>query len=371
MQATQKYIGLDVHKDTICAARADGGTFEAAIDLGRIAHDVGRLKKLLARQGPFDCLHVAYEAGPTGFGLCRELRAEGIDCIVVAPSKTPMPPGGRIKTDRRDAELLARNLRVNALVAIDVPDVRVEALRDYVRMREDMVWARQKARQQLKGFLLRHGRPWKGKSSWTQPHITWMRSQRFDIEELRVAMDHMLAETIRLDGKVREFDKELVALIEALPQATAFHYFQALRGAAEIVSATLVAEVGDFRRFKTAGQFMSYIGLTPSEHSSGNDIRRGRITKAGNPHVRRVLVEAAWSARYRPARSHHMQLRLARVPVEIQDIAWKAQVRLHQRFRSMLARGKSVQHTIVAVARELAGFVWAIGQLVPSTNKSA
>jgi transposase len=363
----QQFIGLDVHKDSISVAVAKGGSFEPAVSLGKIAHDVPRLLKLLTRRGPFEELHVAYEAGPTGYGLCRELRAQKIDCIVVAPSKTPVRPGDRVKTDRKDAEKLARNLRTGELVAVDVPDARAEGLRDFVRMREDAVWALQKERQQLQGFLLRHGHVWPGKSNWTLAHITWIRAQRFEIDELRRVLDHSLAEVIRLRERLDQLESELVTLIEALPQALAFHYYQALRGVAEIVSATVVAEIGDMHRFNSASQFMSYVGLTPSEHSTGNDPRRGRITKAGNPHVRRVLIEAAWCARYRPARSHHMQLRLARVPPEIQDIAWKAQVRLHQRYRRMLARGKSLQHTIVAIARELAGFVWAIGQKLPKS----
>jgi len=371
MQVTQKFIGLDVHKATIAVALAKGGPFDVVMSLGTIAHDVPRLLKMLARQGPFENLHVAYEAGPTGYGLCRELREQGIDCIVVAPSKTPVRTGDRVKTDRKDAEKLARYLRSNELTAIDVPDARAEALRDFVRLREDSVWALQKERQQLQGFLLRHSRIWPGKSSWVQGHITWIRSQRFELDELRVVLDHSLAEVIRLTERRDQLTDELVTMIEAMPQATAFHYFQALRGVSTIVAATIVAEIGDLRRFATASQFMSYVGLTPSEHSSGAGVQRGRITKAGNPHVRRVLVEAAWCARYRPARSHHMQLRLARVPLEIQDIAWKAQVRLHQRYRRMLARGKSQQHTIVAIARELAGFVWAIGQQIPSKNQAA
>lgn len=368
---TQKFVGLDVHKDSIWVAVSEGGPLAAARDLGRIAHDVPRLLKLLGRLGPPEQLHIAYEAGPTGYGLCRALRTRGIDCVVVAPSKTPQTPGTRVKTDRRDARLLAHYLRTNMLVPIGVPDERAEGLRDFVRLREDAVWALQKARQQLQGFLLRHGRVWPGKSNWTIQHITWIRSQRFELEELRGVLDHSLAEVLRLKTRLTELETQLMTLIEAAPQAAiSWRYYQALRGVAEIVSATLVTEIGDMRRFKSAAHFMSYVGLTPSEHSSGGDVRRGRITKAGNPHVRRALIEAAWPAQYRPARSHHMQLRLARVPAEIQDIAWKAQVRLHQRYRRLIARGKTKQTAIVAIARELAGFVWAIGQKIP-TNKVA
>jgi transposase len=364
-ERTQQFVGLDVHKDSICVAVSEGGPLSAARDLGRISHDVPRLLKLLARLGEPEDLHVAYEAGPTGYGLCRELRARGIHCVVVAPSKTPLPVGARIKTDRRDARLLAHHLRTHSLVPIDVPGEEIEALRDLVRLREDAVWALQKARQQLAGFLLRHSRVYSGKSHWTQPHLVWIRAQRFEVDVLRRVLDQYLAEVIRLKERLDQLSDEMVTTLEASPCASAYHYQQALRGVSTVVASTIVTELGDLRRFKTAGQFMSYVGLTPAEHSSGHDVRRGRITKAGNPHVRRVLIEAAWCARYRPARSHHMQLRLARVPLEIQDMAWKAQLRLHQRYRRMLMRGKSVQTTVVAIARELAGFVWAIGQVTP------
>jgi transposase len=362
---TERFVGLDVHKDSITAAVSEGGALEAARDLGRIAHDLPRLLKLLARVGAPQQLHVCYEAGPTGYGLCRALRAHGIDCIVVAPSKTPQPPGGRIKTDRRDAQLLAHYLRTNSLVAVAVPDEQAEALRDFVRLREDAVWALQAARQQLGGFLLRHGRTYPGKSAWTNAHITWIRSLRFEIDLQRRSLDQYLAEVIRLKERLDQLTEQLVEQLESAPQSELFKHLQALRGVHTIVASTIVAEIGDLRRFKSASHFMSFVGLTPSERSSGNDVRRGRITKAGNPHVRRVLIEAAWCARYRPARSHHMQLRLARTPLEVQDIAWKAQVRLHHRYRRMLMRGKTLQHTIVAIARELAGFVWAIGQRPP------
>lgn len=364
-ERTQKFIGLDVHKDSISVAVSEGGPLTAARDLGRIGHDVPRLLKMLAKLGPFECLHVAYEAGPTGYGLCRALLAEGIDCVVVAPSRTPQTPGVRVKTDRRDARLLAHYLRTNFLVPIAVPDERAEALRDFVRLREDAVRALRRARQQLQGFLLRHGRIWTNKTSWTTQHITWIRAQRFELEELRRVLDHSLAEVLRLRARLKELETELESLMEAAPQASAYRFYQALRGVAKINAAVLVTEGGDMRRFKSAAHFMSYLGLTPSEHSSGGDVRRGRITKAGNPHMRRALIEAAWSARHRPARSHHMQLRLARVPTAVQDIAWKAQVRLHQRYCRLIARGKTKQTAIVAVARELAGFVWAIGQGAP------
>jgi len=364
-----KFVGLDVHKDSIAVAVAEGGPLETPRSLGRIAHDLPRLLKMLGRLGEPEDLHVAYEAGPTGYGLCRALRERGIQCLVAAPSKVPVRSGDRVKTDRRDAEKLARYLRSGELVGVAVPDQQSEALRDFLRLREDTVWALQKARQQLAGFLLRHGRHFEGRSHWTHAHFEWIRAQRFEIEAQRRVLEHYLAEVIRVRERLDQLTSELVELIESLPQSALFRNLQALRGVSTIVAATVVAEIGDLRRFARAGQLMSFVGLTPSERSSGNEVRRGAITKAGNPHVRRVLVEAAWSQRLRPAKSLHLLKRWKEVPLEIQDVAWKAQLRLSQRYRRMVARGKSVQHTIVAIARELTGFIWAIGQKAPQCAK--
>lgn len=364
MQSVTKFIGLDVHKATISIAVCDGTPGSEVRDLGRIPHDVPRLIRRLERLGPVESLHVAYEAGPTGYGLCRALRARGIDCQVVAPSRTPIRSGDRVKTDRRDAAKLARFLRSGELVAVDLPDVQREALRDLVRARSDALRARHCARQQLSSFLLRHGRQWEGKSTWTRRHVTWIRGQRFDIEEQRQVMEDYLNEVAHADQRLELLTDKVKEAMEKQANAPLARALSAMRGVSTIVTATLVAELGDLRRFKSASRLMSYVGLTPSEHSSGASVHRGAITKAGNPHVRRVLIEAAWCAQRRPAMSATVKRRNEGVPLPIQDIAWKAQNRLHKRYWRLRSRGKSMQTAVVAVARELTGFVWAIGQQV-------
>lgn len=369
MTTVAKFVGLDVHKDTISIAVCEGGTLHEAADLGKIPHDLTRLLRKLERLGSPETLHVAYEAGPTGYGLCRKLRALDIDCLVVAPSKTPVRAGDRVKTDRRDAQKLARYLRSGELVAVGLPEIEHEALRDLVRLREDAMHALQRARQQLGGFLLRHGRIYEGKSAWTKRHLQWIRSQRFEMEGQRQTLESYFAEMIHASERL----DQMTALVEKGAQAETFaplfRALQALRGVCIVVAATLVAELGDLRRFPSAPQLMSFIGLTPSEHSSGQSTQRGSITKAGNTHVRRVLIEAAWCTRLRPAMSAALKRRNQGLPLRVQEIAWKAQHRLHNRYWKMILRGKTKQNTIVAIARELTGFVWAIGQEVGSKTE--
>jgi len=369
MSKVTKFVGLDVHKSTIAIAICEGGATTEARSLGTVAHDLTRLLARLKPLGEPEQVHVAYEAGPTGFGLCRALRERGYLCIVVAPSKTPVRKGDRVKTDRRDAEKLARYLRSGELVAIDLPDVQREALRDLVRAREDAMRALRRARQQLGGFLLRHDRRWPGKSTWTSAHMEWIHSQRFEIEAQRLVLNDYYQEVTRLGARL----KHLLELLETAASEEAhrsmFRALQGLRGVSTITAATLVAELGDLRRFASAPKLMSYVGLTPSEESSGNRVRRGRITKAGNTHVRRALVEAAWSCRLRPAMTRHMKKRTEGLPLPVIDIASKARERLYRRYTKMRARGKSPQNTITACARELVGFVWAIGQHVSPETK--
>ena len=361
MQKIAKFVGLDVHKDSITIAWAEGGPFQGAVVEGTVAHDFPRLIKRLLKLGAAEHLWVAYEAGPTGYGLARALLEAGIQCIVVAPNKVPKMPGSRVKTDQRDARDLAQALRAGSLTGIALPEVEVEAMRDLIRAREDCVRALRTMRQQLGGFLLRHHRISPGRSKWTQKHREWLRGQRFVAEAHQVTFRHYLCEVERLE-QARDFlSGEVERLMPTLAQAPLFRALQALRGVSTIVAATLVCEIGQFSRFPSAGRFMSYLGLTPSEHSSGPKVSRGSITKAGNGHVRRALVEAAWSGgRHRPAVSLILRRRQKDIDPSVIDIAWKAQKRLNTRFRSMLARGKGKNVTVVAMARELAGFIWAI-----------
>lgn len=362
MKSIARYVGLDVHKATISLAVCRGGVADEVRCLGRIPHDLSRLLRRLERLGPAEALHVAYEAGPTGYGLCRALRERGIRCQVIAPSRTPIRSGDRVKTDRRDAEKLARFLRAGELVAIDVPSVDQEALRDLVRIREDAVYCLHGVRRQLSAFLLRHGRSYEGKSTWTKMHMLWIQAQRFESEAQQQVLEDYCREVLRGVERIRQLTEKVELTCESGPDADTFRWMRAVRGISTIIAATLVAEIGDFRRFPSAGRFMGYVGLTPSEYSSGATTKRGRITRAGNPHVRRALNQAAWSARLRPAMSQELKSRSRGVPLPILDIAWKAQQRLHKLYWRLIRRNKPPQVAVTAVARELAGFVWAIGQ---------
>lgn len=371
MSIVTKFVGLDVHKASVSIAVAEGGVGQDVHHLGSIAHDVPRIIKRLLTLGSAEHLRVAYEAGPTGFGLWRALRAAGIHCEVIAPSKTPVRPGDRVKTDRRDAEKLASFLRSGQLQPIEVPDEQREALRNVARLRFDAVIARHTARQQLSSFLLHQGRHWTMKSSWTRRHMDWIRSQRFESGALRFVLEEYLHEVLHTDLRVERITEKLVECAQAPQFAPMMRALQALRGVSSIVAATIVAEIGDLRRFATAAKFMSYLGLTPSEHSSGSTVKRGAITKAGNSNARRVLVEAAWCAQRRPSMSAALKKRQAGLDPAILLIAEKAQTRLYKRFWSLMRRGKTRQTAIVAIARELSGFIWAIGQQPLPANTQA
>lgn len=356
------FVGLDVHKDTIWIAVARSGN-EPPQPLGEIPHDVPKLIKRLERLGKRERIHCAYEAGPTGYGLCRRLRAEGFACDVIAPSKTPCPVGDRVKTDRRDAELLARFLRSGDLSIVDVPTEGMEALRDLVRCRADAAKALLSARHHMSKFLLRRGRVWKdGRCHWTHKHMEWLRSQEFELEAHRLVFNDYLAEIQHLVDRVHDLEVRLADLATRCERAEMVRALQAVRGIQLLAATTLVAELGDLRRFPSPKKLMGYLGVVPSEYSSGSHVHRGRITKTGNGHVRRLLVEAAWAYRHKPNISRHLKKRAEGVAPEVQRIAWRAQKRLHHRYWSMTARGKSPPRTIVAMARELAGFIWHIGQ---------
>ena len=356
-----QFVGLDVHRDTIAIAVAinDG---RPAQSLATVPNDVVGLIKRLLRLGPAESLRCCYEAGPTGFGLARRLNAVGIACEVIAPSLTPVQPGARVKTDRRDARNLAHYLRSGNLTAICVPDPITEAIRDLERARDAAKRAERSARQQLSKFLLRHERWFTGRTTWGPAHQAWLAQQKFDhpaqqdvMNDDRESVELATARVARLTTKMAERS----ATWEKAPLVTAL---QALRGVEMVSAVTLVAEIGDFRRFATASQLMAFVGLVPSEHSSGGSRRQGRITRAGNGHARRILVEAAWHYRRLPRLSKAIRERNARVSGAVRVIAWKAQQRLHKRLSRLSERGKPRTQAVTAVARELAGFVWAIAR---------
>lgn len=355
-----RFVGLDVHKDTIAIAVADqDGSVPQVV--ATVAHEVQALLKQLKRLGAHGQLRCCYEAGPTGFALCRTLCAAGIECIVVAPSLIPKQAGDRVKTDPRDAVKLARFLRSGDLTAVHVPDEHTEAMRDLERAREDAKRAERTARHQLSKFLLRHGCRFPGKS-WSQRHLDWIRALHFEIEAQRRVLENYLDTVVKAAERVALLTHDIAEMVETWSLKPLVKALQALRGVKLVAAVTIAAELGEMSRFSSAPQLMAYIGVVPSEHSSGGIKKRGPITRTGNQHVRKMLVESAWSYRHKPAMSYEIRKRNDGVSKEVRDIAWKAQQRLHRRYRRLLGRGKSKQQTVTALARELAGFIWAIGR---------
>ena len=353
------FVGLDVHKDTIAVAVAEAGRAPAQL-VGSIAHDVGRLLKRLARYGEPAHVHVVYEAGPTGYGLQRALAQRGYACQVIAPSLIPKRAGERIKTDRRDSVRLAELARAGELRAVWIPDPAAEAIRDLARAREDAVNARTQVRQQLKGFLLRHDVRYASKTSWSKTFYRWLATLNFARAEAQTAFTEYWQAVTAADERVARLTAALASSIAGWRFESVVKALQALRGIDQISAIGLVAETGDVGRFAHPRQLMAYLGLVPCEHSSGERVARGSITKTGNAHARRLLTEAAWSYRFQPRIGYRAQRRAEELPQAIRDIAWKAQLRLSARFARLRARGVHINKVCVAVARELAGFVWAI-----------
>jgi transposase len=358
------FVGLDVHASTIAVGVAEAGRDGEVRFVGEVANEAATLDKLisrLARGGRR--LRVAYEAGPCGYGVHRHLTGKGIDCVVVAPSLIPRRPGGRVKTDRRDAVTLARLHRAGELTPVWVPDPEHEAMRDLVRARADMVDALRKARQRLSGFLLRHARSYEGKR-WTARHREWLADQAFPHPAQQIAAQEYLDAVTELERRIERITGRIRDLLPSWSMGPVVQALQAMRGLSLVAASALVAEVGDMRRFANPRQLMAYVGLVPSERSSGTTVRRGGITKTGSGLARRMLVEGAWTYRL-PARvSPQMTPRLAGLPREVRETAWKGQVRLCARYRRLQATGKRQQVVVTAVAREMLGFAWAIAGLV-------
>jgi transposase len=360
-----RFVGLDVHADTIAVAVAEGNGGEVR-SLGIIPNRPESVRKLIAKLGSGEKLKCCYEAGPTGYVLYWQLTQMGLACEVIAPSLVPVKQGDRVKTDRRDAEKLARCYRAGELTSVWVPDAAHEALRDLVRAREAAKKDQLRHRHRLGKFLLRHGvRPVNAGPAWTQKYLNWIRIHaRFDQPALDAALADYLGEVTHAGERIAKLER---AIDEAVAQAPAeirvvIEALQALRGVAQTTAATVVCELGSLARFENPRQLMAYSGLVPREHSSGNRTQRGAITKSGNAHLRRVLVEAVWSYRHRPnvqGRVLRRQKALA-LSEEARQIAWKAQHRLYKRFVALTARGKTGGQAMTALARELLGFLWAI-----------
>lgn len=362
MSTSVIYVGLDVHKDSIVIAVAREGR-EAAGNWKTIPYDGVRLRKTLktlAKKG--EVLKVCYEAGPTGFGLCRYLRKSEIDCIVVAPSLVPGKAGDRVKTDRRDARKLAHFLRSGDLTEVYVPDEAVEAIRDLERARGAAKSAERVARHQLSKFLLRHDRHWEY-TTWTLKHRDWIRRQKFEYPAQQRVLEDYLKSVEDLAERVSRLTETLETLVQETVLAPLVKALQAFRGISVVSATTIAAEAGgDLKRFSTASQFMSYVGLVPSEDSTGKRRRQGAITRCGNGHLRRILVEAAWHYRHPPVMSKELRRRNQGVALGVRRIAWEAQKRLNKRMYHLIHAGKCVNKAVIAMARELAGFIWSVGQ---------
>jgi transposase len=361
MRRVAFFVGLDVHKDSISIAVARHGREEAR-QLAKIPNDSVKLLKKLDQLGARESISCCYEAGPTGYGLHRYLEDAGIDSVVVAPTLIPVKSGDRVKTDMRDATKLAHFHRSGDLTSVWVPDRQVEALRDLVRARECAKADERAARHRLGKFLLRHDRHYPGKTAWTGMHIEWIQAQKFD----QTAQVQVLREYLRaaeeITDRVERLDKDIDDEGRASSLWPLIQSLQALKGVRTLTATAIAVELGDLRRFENPRKLMSYLGLVASEHSTGNSKRRGGITKTGNRHVRRLLVESAWAYRHPPRRARELKKRSEGVAPELQNIGWKAQHRLNRRFRILVGRGKTRQVAVTAIARELAGFVWAVAQ---------
>lgn len=369
MNKSIKFVGMDVHKATIAVSVAVvGGDVHY---LGEIANTADALTKLVRQLRKDDAeLSFCYEAGPCGYGIHRQLTDLGWRCDVVAPSLIPKKAGDRVKTDRRDSVMLARLLRAGELTPVWVPDDAQEALRDLTRAREDVKGLQLRARQRLTSFLLRHRKSFGGKSHWTQAHFRWMEGLKFSHPVQQIVFEEYIDTVKSLTKRVDGLDRQLEVAARESEFSPVIEALMALRGINLLSAVTVVAEIGDLHRFESAPQLMAYLGLVPSEHSSGPSKTRGSITKTGNGHVRRVLVEAAWTYRHPARKTACLQRRAERTSEEVQEIAWKAQKRLCGRYRQMEARGKMKVQACTAIARELAGFIWAVGQTLPPPSIS-
>ncbi len=363
MKEFSKYVGVDVHKETIAVsvAEANGGEVRYLGEITNTPEAMLKLVKQLRRGNA--ALSFCYEAGACGYGIQRQLTDLGWDCQVVAPSLIPKKAGDRVKTDRRDSLMLARLHRAGELTAVWVPDSAQEALRDLTRAREDIKHLQRQVKQRLLAFLLRHGKRHDGKSNWTLAHYRWLETVKFDHPVQQIVFQEYVDMVKAMTKRVGALDTQIESASAASVFWPVIEGLMALRGVNLLTATTIVAEIGDLRRFASAPQLMAYLGVVPSEHSSGGSKSRGGITKTGNGHVRRVLVEAAWTYRHPARKTTVLQKRAERTPEVVQEIAWKAQTRLCGRYRLFEARGKLKVQACTAIARELAGFIWATQRL--------
>ncbi len=367
---SEAYVAFDTSKLRNSVAIAEGGRGGEVRFLGEIDNTPTAVRRLVKKLSKNHArLTFCYEAGPTGYGLYRLIRALGHECLVAAPSLIPKKPGDRVKTNRRDAVKLAKLLRAGELTGVWVPDERHEAMRDLTRARGAAVADLRAKRQQVTALLLRWGRHYAGKTTWGKAHLAWLMSQRLAHAEQRIAFEEMLLAVRQAQERIERLEEAIRAAVPDWSLAPLVTALMALRGIDLVAATTFLAEIGDLTRFRTPRELMGYLGLVPSEQSTGDTIQRGPITKTGNRRARRVLVESAWSYRYPPRVGRAKQARVEAAPQAAREIAWKAQARLYARYRTLIRRGKLKTVAITALARELAGFIWAISrEVAPRTQ---
>jgi transposase len=367
MSVGKKFIGLDVHQDTIAIAIADDGVDKEVRYYGTIANRAETLHVALKKIGQDGSeLRVCYESGPCGFVIFRFLAKIGVDCIVISPSSMPRRQGDKVKTDRRDAKTLARLLRAGELIAVWVSDEAHEAVRDVVRARRQLKDDLGSAKSSLKSFLLRHGRRFTGKAIWGKAHWGWLAEQKFSYPHQQFVFEEYKRRIHDLIDRCNQLDEVLKEAVSGWTLSPLVYALQALRGIKLTAAVTLVAEIGDLHRFDSPKQLMAWLGLVPAEHSSGRRIKRGEITRSGNAAARTMLIESARHYRFPAREGRSLVERNGDIPERIRAIAWKAQVRLCVRFRRLAASGKQTVKAVTAIARELAGFIWDIERHTPA-----
>jgi transposase len=370
---SEAFVAFDTSKLRNAVAIADGGRTGEVRFLGEIDNTGAATAKLIRKlAAKYQRLTFCYEAGPTGYGLYRQITSLDHACMVVAPSLIPKKRGDRVKTNRRDAVGLAKLLRAGELTAVWVPDRGHEAMRDLTRARETTVMDLRSKRQQVSAFLLRYGRHYaEQKKTWTQVHMNWLASQKFDYPEQRLVFEEMMLAMRQARERLERLEQAIRVAVPDWSLADVVTALMAMRGIDLISAATFLAEIGDLSRFRTPRELMGYLGLVPSEDSTGDKIKRGPITKAGNRRARRMLVECSWSYQHPPRVGQAKQQKVDAAPAAVREIAWKAQCRLHRRYRALIRRGKLKTVAITAVARELAGFIWAVSREITTARAAA
>jgi transposase len=369
---SEAFVAFDTSKLRNAVAIADAGRGGEVRFLGEIENSGPATEKLVRKLAArYERLTFCYEAGPTGYGLYRQI--EGLDhaCIVVAPSLIPKKPGDRVKTNRRDAVNLVKLLRAGELTAVWVPDPRHEAMRDLTRARGAAVEDLRGKRQQVSSFLLRQGRHYPGQKTWTKTHLSWLASQKLEYPEQRIAFEEMLLAVRQAQERIERLEEAIRTAVPDWSLAELVTALMAMRGIDLISASAFLAEIGDLSRFQTPRELMAYLGLVPSEESTGDTIKRGPITKAGNRRARRILVECSWSYQHPPRVGKKKQEKVAAAPRAVREIAWKAQSRLCARYRALTRRGKPKTVAVTAVARELSAFIWAINREIVTARAAA